>query len=482
MRRRVGHGHRGYDEGVTHPQGAQPAPVEPTPVEPTPAEPGPVEPGPVEPGPVGSAPVERGPGRLHGLATAGAADTARILAGALGPIVAQGVITRRPRVVALAGRLGLDDRAVRLLRRMREQYGSGPLRLRIPGRSVALVLGDDVARVLDGSPDPFAADTREKRGALGQFQPHGVLVSRGTVREERRRFNEAVLDTGRPVHRLGVSLGAKARQEAARLAEHVGRTGRLDRAAFSAAWNPLIRRVVLGEAARDDEELTRLLTALRGQANWSYLHPGRPDRRRQLRERLTRYVDAAESGSLAELVASVPAPHRVDPVDQLPQWLFAYDPAGMATQRALALLLDHPDEPRDADGLRAAVLESVRLWPTTAVVLRETTAETDWPGGTLPTGTTLAIISAFFHRDRDTLPDADAFHPGQWRDGSVADGRLVLPFSAGAVVCPGRELVLFTAAEFLDELLTRTDLAPTPLGRPLPAAFDPYQLVFTARG
>ncbi len=422
------------------------------------------------------------PGPGSGLATASVKHTARILTGALGPIVLQGVISRRPRATALAGRLDLDDRAVRLLRRMRRRYGTGPLRLRVPGRSVAVVLGgDDVARVLEGSPEPFAADTREKRGALGQFQPHGVLVSRGAVREERRRFNEAVLDTGRPVHRLGVSIGAKARQEAARLAEHVERTGRLDWDAFSGAWIPLVRRIVLGEAARDDEEFTRLLTALRGQANWSYLHPRRPDRRKQLRERLARYVDAAEAGSLAELVAAVPAPDRVDKVDQMPQWLFAYEPAGMATVRALALLLDHPEAPRDADGLRAAVLESVRLWPTTAVVLRETTEPTEWTGGSLPAGTTLAIVSAFFHRDRDTLHDADTFDPGQWLDGSVADGRLVLPFSAGPVVCPGRELVLYTASEFLDELLKRTDLAPPGLGRPIPAALDPFQLAFTAR-
>ena len=188
----------------------------------------------------------------------------------------QGVIARRPRPVAPAGRLDLDGRAVRLLQRMRERYGSGPLRLRIPGRSVALVLDpDDVARVLDGSPVPFAADTREKRGALGHFQPHGVLVSHGAVREERRRFTEAVLDTGRPVHRLGTAIGAAARDEAARLAGEVGRGGALDWTRFSAVWNPLVRRVVLGGTARDDDELTRLLTALRGQANRSCLHPGR---------------------------------------------------------------------------------------------------------------------------------------------------------------------------------------------------------------
>lgn len=424
---------------------------------------------------------ERSEGARRGLRTASAADTAAIVAGALGPILLQGVIARRPRAVALAGRLDLDGRAVRLLQRMRERYGSGPLRLRIPGRSVALVLDpDDVARVLDGSPEPFAADTREKRGALGHFQPHGVLVSHGAVREERRRFTEAVLDTGRPVHRLGTAIGAVARDEAARLAGEVGRGGVLDWTRFSAVWNPLVRRVVLGGTARDDDELTALLTALRGQANWSYLHPGRVDRRLRLRERLATYVDRADPASLAGLVATVPAPDRVDALDQMPQWLFAYDPAGIATLRALALLLSHPDAPRDADGLRAAVLESVRLWPTTAVVLRDTTAPTDWAGGTLPAGTSLGIVSAFAHRNPD-VPSADRFDPDQWREGRADDGRTLLPFSAGPVVCPGRELVLYTAAEFLDEFLTRTHLRPErPLGTPLPKGLDPFGLRFVA--
>ena len=37
--------------------------------------------------------------------------------------------------------------------------------------------------------------------------------------------------------------------------------------------------------------------------------------------------------------------------------------------------------------LRSAVLESLRLWPTTPLLLRDTTAETTWENGTLPKGT-----------------------------------------------------------------------------------------------
>ncbi|MCX6464169.1 MAG: cytochrome P450 [Pseudonocardiales bacterium] len=424
----------------------------------------------------------------HAPARASARDTARVLGGVLGPMLAQGVIARRPRMTALAQRRHLDDRADAILRRMRERYGAGPLRLRVPGRSVALLLDpDDVHRVLRDSPEPFAADTREKRGALGHFQPHGVLVSHGAVREERRRFAEAVLDTGHPVHRLAGTIGVTAREEAARCADLARVTGTLDWPAFAAAWRPMVRRIVLGDAAREDREVSDLLTALRGRANWSYLATRRPDRLRRLRRRLGAYVDAAEPGSLAGLVAAVPAPDRADRVDQIPQWLFAFDPAGMATFRALALLVAHPDVlarvPGD-DGtlLRGAVLESVRLWPTTAVVLRDTTAPTRWGGATLPAGTALGVVSSFFHRDPATVPGADRFDPDRWSDGRADDGRTLLPFSAGPVVCPGRELVLLVAAEFLRALLGRATPAltdgPLDAARPLPHGLDPFGLRF----
>ena len=98
-----------------------------------------------------------------------------------------------------------------------------------------------------------------------------------------------------------------------------------------------VRRVVLGDGARDDHELTDLLTRLRRSANWSYLTPTR----RRLGERFDRrsgsYIDRAEAGSLAGLVAKRGGHGAVAP-QQVPQWLFAFDPAGIAAIRTLALL------------------------------------------------------------------------------------------------------------------------------------------------
>ena len=145
-----------------------------------------------------------------GLPRASTLDTTRVLTTVVLPLAARGVLLRRPPVVALAERLDLDRRAVHLLQRLRARYGPGPLRLGVPGRSVALVLSPEgVQRVLSGSPEPFAVANREKRGALSHFQPHGVLVSHGQLRADRRRVNEAVLDFHRPVHRLAEAIAAK---------------------------------------------------------------------------------------------------------------------------------------------------------------------------------------------------------------------------------------------------------------------------------
>jgi cytochrome P450 len=420
-------------------------------------------------------------------------DTVRA-AGAILPIIAQGVIARRPRVVALAGRADLDGRGVRVLQDLSTRYGHGPVRLRLPGRRAALVLdADDVRRVLDGTPDPFAPDTWEKRRALGQFQPHGVLVSHGEVRAERRRFNEAVLDSGHPLHRNAAVMARAVAQEAELLGDETDRTGELDWDAFVRAWWRVVRRVVLGDGARDDHDLTDELTRLRNAANWSFLLPRRRARRERLRARLREHLERAEPGSLAEMIARTPADPAVDPVDQVPQWLFAYDPAGAVALRALAVLVAHPAElarvrdeiggrdlalPQDLPRLRAAVLESVRLWPTTPLLLRETTQPVRWGGDEIEGRTALIIPTWFLHRDGRARADANRFDPQQWLDGTARDDPALVPFSAGPGLCPGRELVLFTTSLFLAHLLHGRDLelaAPEiDPQAPLPAGVNPF--------
>jgi hypothetical protein len=127
--------------------------------------------------------------------------------------------------------------------------------LRLPLREVALMLSrGDVHRVLNETPEPFATANREKRAALSHFQPHGVLISHGPERADRRRFNEDVLDTGRPVHSLGETFAAKIAEEVDAMQREAAKIGSLDWDVFARGWWRMVRRVALGDGARDDHD------------------------------------------------------------------------------------------------------------------------------------------------------------------------------------------------------------------------------------
>jgi cytochrome P450 len=414
------------------------------------------------------------------------------------PLAARGPIVRRQRVSDWLERLDADRRAVTRLEDLRARHGEGPIVLHLPGRTLAIVVSPEDARtVLDGSPQPFATANREKRAALARFEPHGVLISRGLVRTERRGFNERALDTQRPIHHLAGDLLAPISEAADSILRLVQATGTLTWSGFADEWCRLVRRLVLGDGAREDRALIDLLAKLRSDGNWAYLKPYRRRTRAAFLRRLQAHVDRAEPGSLAAAIAGARIDSDVSPADQVAHWLFAFDAAGMASFTALALIDAHPGEQQavraevescDHSGsallprLRACVLESLRLWPTTPAILRDTTTETTWRNGTLPAGSAVLIYVPYFHRNPRFLPQADRFTPDLWLE-PAEDGPLLLPFSAGPAVCPGRNLVLMVTSTLLAHLLRRAELRqalPRRLSNsePLPATLSPFGLRF----
>ena len=368
--------------------------------------------------------------------------------------------------------------------------------MRVLGRAIEVPLTQqDVGRVLAATPDPFSPATLEKRAALRHFQPHGVLISRGADRTDRRAFNEAVLEPQRPLHDLAPGFVAIVHDEGRRLLD-AAQPRRLDWEQFDQHWQAAVRRITLGEQARDDAELTADLDTLRRAGNWAYLHPRAQRRRARVQRAIGEYVTRAESGSLAAAVAQTPAKQGVDPAGQIPHWLFAFDAAGIAIFRALALLATHPeqsaqartetsdvdaDRPRQLPYLRACVLESVRLWPTTPALLRESTRTTAWG----PSGTTSLIYTPFFHRDTTTAY-ADRFTPDIWLDGRAEHNPALVPFSGGPGQCPGRNIVLLTTSTMLATLLrdhefTLTNKPGLRADQPLPTTVDNFTLEFALR-
>jgi len=416
----------------------------------------------------------------HQMPAASLLDAGRAIGDVLLPVVARGAILRRPRLMQLAERLQVDDRALREVRRLRHRYDGGPVPIRIAGRTVALVTEpEDVHRVLAMTPTPFAAATTEKVGALRHFQPHAVLASDPPERQPRRELNEQALETHKPVHRHAERMQAVIHEELDHLHATVGWTE------FREVWSRLVRRIVLGDAAQDDTALSDDLDRLRAAANWAEFAPRRHAVRRRFTDAITRYVDAAEPGSLVAML-----PREDDAAGQVPHWLFAFDAAGIATWRALAVLATRPDladrvmtearHPESSPLLAVAggaVQESVRLWPTTLVVLREARTETEWRGQTLPAGTEFAIVSSVFHRDDEALEFADRFDPDIWLDGRAEGDWPIIPFSEGPARCPGENVVLLTTSTAVSHLLDRNTLDLDPrtrrlLAGPMPKTFD----------
>ncbi|MBP2471610.1 cytochrome P450 [Crossiella equi] len=419
-----------------------------------------------------------------------AVDSARVFASVLLPVIARGAIRRRPRWVALAQRLDTDRRAVRLLTELRERYGDRPLRVRVPFRELLIPLDSaDANEALAHTPSPFSPATLEKRHALGQFQPHGLLISPVTDRPERRTFTEHVLDTANPVHQQGPDFATAARSAVGPLlAER-----ELDWEGFSAAWWRLVRQVVLGRGAAEDTLLTNRLFALRDAGNWSWLHRKQRRHREVFLRHLGAAIDRAEPGSLAARIVAAEPDGEVHPADQVAHWLFAFDAAAIATFRALALLATHPEQElkalAEAEGapegsywelpyLRACVLESLRLWPTTPLLLREATEDTTLAGCRVREGATVVLFAPYLHR-------APArFDPEIWLNGTADFHGALVPFSGGPAVCPGRNLVLLLTTQVLAALrrrhdfglLSQADLLPD---EPPPSVLDHFALRFS---
>ncbi|MEA2308570.1 MAG: hypothetical protein QOI65_856 [Thermoleophilaceae bacterium] len=427
------------------------------------------------------------------LPSASLLENARFNALVVVPNAVKGLFRPRRQAVAALTRAGVDRRAVGLLRGISRSHGPGPVWVRVVKDRALLVLSrDDVRRVLGGSPHPFASDPEGKRKGMTAFQPDALTISRDGAWENRRPFNEAVLDTGRP-HRLTDRFAAVVREEAAELLRAAdSNEGRLEWDAWHRTLRRITRRVVLGDAAREDESLTELLGELMSEANRM---PGEPSERLpELTERIRRYVDAGEEGSLVSLFAEAPSDEETRVEGQVPHWLFAtHDTLAINAFRCLALIASHPRQRAaveselagDAAGgpyLAACLHEAMRLWPTTPMLARETVEDVEWDGATVPAGTQVLIVNTFMHRDPDRHDFADRFAPEAWTDGTAADDWSFNHLSHGPQGCPGSGLALLVGTTLLATLLgerhvrlVEPQLDPE---RPLPHALDFFALRF----
>ncbi len=437
------------------------------------------------------------PGRV---AKASIADTLAFLARVMAPTLGKGMFIRRPRMVALAARFGLDTGAVRCLQRLQRRYEADVLLLAIPGRRQAVVLSPGTLHaVLDATPDPFAPDTREKVAALSHFEPKTSLVSGPDERPQRRAFNDDLLESARPRHTMSDRIAIVITEEVDHLLCEAG--GALTWPLFTEAWHRAVRRIVLGDAARDDRLLTDMLAKLRRAGNWAFLHPGRPILNREYHRHLAGVLARGEPGSLSARIAARPDHDDPAMLDQVTQWLFAFDAAGIATFRALALVVTQAGARTRAEAeirgrtgrsaadllfLRACLLESVRLWPTTPAFLRETTREVAFGDGRLPRHTQVLVFAPYFHRDESRLAVAHDFVPELWLEPHLGRRWPLVPFSEGSGTCPAHNFVPMMSSTLLAAILERRSPALRSSAQlrpdhPLPGTLNHFRLAFDLR-
>ena len=389
------------------------------------------------------------------------------------PGVLSGLFKKRGAVVAVTGRIGVEGAAYSLMEGLARKHGPEPFWVSVAGDDTVIVHHpDDIRLVLEGSPERFGSDPEAKRKGMRAFQPEALTISRGDLWRQRRLFAEAVLDTGSAVHRQAGELVAVAAQEAAPLVAALT-DGGIDDDAVSAAFQRMTRRVVLGDAAADDEELTELLGDLMAAGNKMPDEPA--EGYGKLIRKLEVYVASAQPGSLVALAGDAPEPPG-GVASQLVHWLFAMgDTLATNVMRTLAALAAHTaireevaetvagadlSDPAEVAGLEllaGCLMEAMRLWPTTPMFGRVALEDIRFSrGAVVPEGTPFLIVNAFNHRNRDRLGDfADTFAPGAWVDGDAGEDWSFNFFSHGPQGCPGAALATLLGQAVLARLIDR---------------------------
>ena len=408
------------------------------------------------------------------------------------PNVILGLFNKRELPTRIASTVGADYLGYRLVEGMVRSYGPGPFYVRV-ARDETLLLHDpaDLKFVLSSSPDPFASDLETKRKGMMAFQPDALTISRNPAWEDRRRFAEAVLDSDKKMHRLAQPFVDVAAETAKQLAPVTIRWQD-----FNAAFQRMTRRVVFGNRAADDTRLTEVLSDLMSAGNKM---PGEPaPQYGEFLSMIDGYLDAPEPDSLASLIPAAPTAPDVTPSGQVIHWLFAMgDTLAANVFRALGALAAHGEQRHEVevemanrdiasaagmvslDYLGGCLFEAMRLWPATTMFGRVAIRDVEFPNGAvLPAGGQVLIYNVFNHRNRDRIPYADRFSPGEWVSGDAGSDWSYNFFSHGPQVCPGIGLSMLLGQTVLAHLLdagvptvTGTSMDST---KPLPHSLDLY--------
>lgn len=102
--------------------------------------------------------------------------------------------------------------------------------------------------------------------------------------------------------------------------------------------------------------------------------------------------------------------------------------------------------------LRAAVLESLRILPPNAIMVRLTAQESEIVGHPVPERCEIVLSPYVAHRDPSEWTDPDCFDPSRWR-GLTPAPYVYLPFGAGNRYCLGKHFATHLLVSLLARIL-----------------------------
>jgi cytochrome P450 len=413
-----------------------------------------------------------------------------------------------PRAPLLGHARALARDPLRTLLRWMEDYGP-VVRFRVGSRDAHVVFGPEgIRRVLSDPAGIYGKDTHGYR-ALRLFLGDGLLTSEGDRWVRHRRILQPAF------HQKAVARQIRTMDAvAARWAERLGSTGepvRVDEIAMRTTLEVVTRTLFgtdLGASAADvadaitdlqvaaNRRITAAVTLPFSAPTPEHLRIRRARRRlRRLLARLVAERRRAASGACEEpdvidlLLAArdgeTGAPLPPDAIlDELVTLLIAgHESTANALTWALTLLTLHPAElalvreelDRTAERaelprLRAAIDETLRLYPPAWSFGRAPREDDEIAGYAVPAGHLIMIVPWATHRSRAIFEHPEAFAPSRFLRGAPPPFSY-LPFGAGPRTCIGHtfarveiEIVLARWLRTLDfELVVGQELEPLPL-------------------
>jgi cytochrome P450 len=314
---------------------------------------------------------------------------------------------------------------------------------------IAVLWGEGALReVLDNSATKYASDAGAKKRGMSQFQPDALTLSRGEEWKDRRKFNEHVLETDSQKARILDVVSDEVQRM---------RIGpQLEWRDWERLFDHITLRVIFGNSARNDQDLTDLLEKLMQGANRIVGKPG--DDYYEFYGRIDKYLANPDPYSLVARIADAPQTDTTRVAQQIPHWMFATrDTLGANAYRALALAVDG-----GYDDLAGVLSEALRLWPTTPLIARENVED----------GSQVMVLNVFNHRDPKE-PDLGEVKPG--REHSYRFNHL----SNGTQDCPGGPLVMLIGTAVLERMLSQYKLRYVgPKLNPPPEMLDFFSIRF----